>query len=169
MFHRIVALMISMSLLALVAPNALAAGNVTHYRLVESEQSSMPLDDELAACVGYNGVANEDRIYDIRVAEFTGEPQAGRVRLTGFVYGEFTIEPNDPDAGLVYRGSYREKITFIGSSFDDPLVFSFVLPVTATGADGSRVKLLMHGHGVIRPDGDPRVMVLKFNCIQSGG
>jgi hypothetical protein len=168
MSHRIAVLVAAISLLVLAAPTALAAGNVIHYQFLEFEQSSMPLDDEVAACVGYSGVIHEDRTYDVRVTEFVDGPRAGRVHLTGFVFGDFTIEPDDPDAGPVYQGNYREKVTFIGTSFDDPIVFSFSLPVTASGADGSQLKFLMHGHGVIGPNGEPRNLVFKFNCIQGG-
>jgi hypothetical protein len=77
MFHRIGALIAVISLLALVAPSTLAAGNVIHYQFVEFEPSSMPLDDELAACVGYSGVVNEERAYDVRVTEFVDGPRAG--------------------------------------------------------------------------------------------
>jgi hypothetical protein len=168
MSHRIAVAIAAISLLVFAAPTALAARNIVHYQFDESEQSSMPLDDELAACVGYSGIGHEDRTYDVRITEFVDGPRAGRVHLTGFVFGDFTIDPDDPNAGPVYEGSYREKITFIGTSFDDPLVFSFSLPVTASSTDGSQVKFLMHGHGVIGPDNEPRNLVFKFNCIQGG-
>jgi hypothetical protein len=167
MLRRVTLLLSVLGLAALLTPGALAAQNVIHYQFTDFEESSMPLD-ELADCVGYDGTVHEARTYDVRVTEFVSGPQAGRVHLTGFVHGDFTITPDDPDKGPVYEGSYREKVTFIGTSFDYPLVFSFSLPASATSSDGSTLMFLLHGHGVIDPDGDERVMVFKFHCIQPG-
>ncbi len=126
----------------------------------------MELSDEGAKCVGYSGTIYEERNYDIRVTEFVEGSNAGRVHLTGSITGPFTIAPHESDAGPVYQGTIREKISFSGTSFDDPLVFTFLVHATATGSNGSSLKFLYHGHGVIGHNSEVKLEFDKVHCIQ---
>ncbi len=125
----------------------------------------MPLDDA-AACVGYAGTIYEKRSYDVMVTEFVDGPNQGMVHLTGVIMGEFTIEPEAGTPGTSYTGTYREKVVLTGTSLDSPEVSSFILPVTAIGSDGSTLKFLLRGHGVVGQDGEIKVLKFQFNCIR---
>lgn len=165
MFRRMFVIVAILAAILVSAPGVMAAKNVAHYQLVFSEESLMELSDEGAECAGYSGTISEERNYDIRVTEFVDGPNSGRVHLSGFVTGPFTVAPHDPDDGPVYTGTISEKITFSGMSFDDPLVVSFIVRGTATGSDGSVLKLLYHGHGVYNQGGEVKIEFDKFTCI----
>ncbi|CAN5674709.1 hypothetical protein BH24CHL1_BH24CHL1_06580 [soil metagenome] len=168
MIRHTIAIVAVLAALLVSAPSVLAAQHVIHYRLTFSEESSLTLSEEIASCVGYEGMIHEERLYDVRVTEFVDGPRAGNVYLTGVVSGPFTIEPHDPEAGPVYQGAIREKISFSGTSFDDPLVFTFLVHATATGSNGSSIKFLYHGHGVIGRNGEVKLEFDKVHCIQPG-
>lgn len=168
MIRRTIATLAVLGLLLAAAPGALAADNVVHYQISFYEESSLELSEEGTACAGYEGTLHEQRTYDIRVTEFVDGPRAGDVHLTGFVTGPFSMTPHDPADGPVYEGAIREKLSFSGTSLDDPLVVTFVVHATATGSDGSALKLVYHGHGVISRDGDVKAEFDKVHCIQPG-
>ncbi len=165
MFRKISFLFIVLSLVSTTASSILAAGNVVHYPIAFSEESTMAVEPDVSACAGYAGTIYEKRAYDLRVTEFVDAPNQGMVHLTGTIMGEFTIMPVAGDAGPSYAGSYREKVTLMGTSLDSPEVFSFTLPATATGSDGSTLRFLMRGHGVAGADGEIKLMKFQFTCI----
>lgn len=166
MLRRTIVFVALLTLLLVTAHGALAASPVVHYQLSFFEESIGELSDDGAACVGYSGTIQEQRTYDIRVAKFVAGPRAGDVHLTGLVTGPFSITPHEPEAVPVYEGAIREKISFSGTSLGDPLVFTFVVHATATGSDGSALKLVYHGHGVISREGDVKVEFDKFHCVR---
>ena len=165
MYRRMSILFAALSLLMSTAVGTLAADNVVHYPMEFSEESTMPLDDA-ATCVGYAGTIYEKRSYDVMVTEFVDGPNQGMVHVTGAIMGEFTITPEAGAAGPTYTGSYGEKVVLTGTSLDSPRVSSFILPATATGADGSTLKFLLHGHGVAGPDGTVKLENFRFTCIR---
>ena len=165
MFRRISIVLAVLILLMTTASSVLARGNVEHYPIAFSEESTMAVEPDVAACVGYAGTIYEQRSYDLRVTEFVDGPNQGMVHLTGVIMGEFIITPLEGEQGPSYTGSYREKVTLTGTSLDAPQVSSFTLPATATGSDGSALKFLMRGHGVVGQDGEIKVMKFQFNCI----
>ena len=166
MFRRMSILFAALSLLMSTGAGALAADNVVRYPIAFSEESTMALDTDVAACVGYAGTIYEKRSYDVVVTEFVDGPNQGMLHLTGVIMGEFTIVPEAGAAGPSYTGSYREKVVLRGTSLDSPEVSSFILPATATGADGSTLKFLLHGHGVVGPDGTIKLENFQFTCIR---
>ncbi len=166
MFRPISILFAVLGLLASTASGVLAAGNVVHYPIAFSEESTMDIDPDVAACAGYAGTIYERRSYDLRVTEFVDGPKQWVVHLTGVIMGEFTIVPAAGEPGPTYTGSYREKVTLTGTSLDSPEVFSFTLPATATGSDGSTLQFLLRGHGVTGWDGEIKVLKFQFNCIR---
>ena len=165
MFRRMSILFAAFGLLMSTAAGAVATDNVVRYPIAFSEESTMPLDDA-AACVGYAGTIYEKRSYDVVVTEFVDGPNQGMVHLTGVIMGEFTIVPEAGAAGPTYTGTYREKVVLTGTSLDSPEVSSFILPATATGSDGSTLKFLLHGHGVVGPDGAIKLEKFLFTCIR---
>ncbi len=165
MYRRMSILFAALSLLMSTAVGTLAADNVVHYPMAFSEESTMPLDDA-AACVGYAGTIYEKRSYDVMVTEFVDGPNQGMVHLRGVIMGEFTIAPEAGAAGPGYTGTYRDKVVLTGTSLDSPEVSSFILPVTAIGSDGSTLKFLLRGHGVVGQDGEIKVLKFQFNCIR---
>lgn len=167
MFRRISILFAALSLMASAASSVLAADNVAHYPIAFSEESAMSLDPEVSACVGYAGTIYEQRTYDVRITEFVDGPNQGMVHLTGVIMGAFTIAPAEGEPEPSYTGSYREKVTLIGTSLDSPEVFSFTLPASATGSDGSTLKFLLRGHGVTGQDGKIKLLKFQFNCIRN--
>ncbi len=166
MFRRISILFAALGLLMSTASGALARGNVIHYPIAFSEESTMELEPEGAACVGYAGTIYEERSYDLQVTEFVDGPNQGMVHLTGVIMGEFSIAPLAGEPGPIYTGSYREKVTLMGTSLDSPRVSSFTLPASATGSDGSALKFLMRGHVVVGQDGEIKSMKYQFTCVR---
>lgn len=159
-----VSLAVMGALLLVATPTMAASPPIDRYNLSFFEESTMPLED-LEECVGYTGTIWEQRNYDVQVTEFVDGPRQGRIHLTGEVLGEFSITPDEED-GPTYTGGYREKITFIGTSFDDPLIAAFSLPASAVGSDGSSLRFLMHGHIVVSQDQELRLIAFKSVCIQ---
>jgi len=154
------------SLLISTASSVVAADNVVRYQIAFSEESTMAVEPDVSACVGYAGTIYENRTYDVWVTEFVEGPKQGMVHLTGTVTGAFTITPEAGNSSPSYTGSYREKVTLSGMSLDSPEVFSFLLPAIATGSDGSTLQFLMRGHGVADDDGEIKLMKFQFTCIR---
>jgi hypothetical protein len=171
MRHRMPAHLIAMLLATLFAliglTTAVAAEHVIHYTLAFYEESVGPIDDA-ESCIGYTGTIIERRDLVAHVTEHIAGPRQGEIHLVGVVDATFTIAPDPGIDGPVYEGSYREKIVLQGSSLDEPDVVSFILPASATGSDGSKLKFLLHGHAVMGADGEVKLEFQKFSCIQPG-
>ncbi len=166
MFRRIGYFITVLAVLLVGAAPARAAENVSHYTISFSEGSTMPVDD-FDGCLPYaNGSIYEHRSYDIKVTEFVDGPRQGQVQFTGVAIGDFVISPAAGESGLVYTGVYREKFAGMGTSLDSPRVISFTLPITATGSDGSTIKMMMHGHVTLTPSGELKVEKFDARCIR---
>ena len=164
MFRPVFVLLAVVSLCVAVSPTVFAADNVRHSTLSGTEEGSMNLSPALAACVGYAGTITEQRRYTYRVTEVVDGPRAGDVHVTGVVQAAFTIQPHTSGEGTIYTGQYREHATFTMTG--DQQVISFQFPARATGADGTALRFLLHGHVTVA-HGAVKVEFDKLTCVKA--
>lgn len=143
--------------LVLFTGPAAFASNVEHINItLPTETSVNPIGAEGAACVGYAGTITEVRTSTLTGIVFVSGPNAGEERLRLITPATFQITPATPGAGPTYTGTYVERAVFNGRTVngeDVPRANTYVLNGRATGSDGSELRLHLHGHTTITPNG----------------
>ncbi len=170
LFRSALTFLAMVALLLIGTSSAFAANNVAHYTFSFSEESTTEIGTGFCG-LNYPASVTEHRSYQVRVTEFVDGPNEGMMLINGVIIGEFTLFPTGGATGVTYEGSYREKVVVRGTALLEEdggtlRVATFTVPATATGSDGSVLKLLNHGHIVIGKDGEVKVAFEKLNCIK---
>jgi hypothetical protein len=169
MFRR-VCMFLAIVSFVLVATPGFAHEHIVRTTIPHDETYILPVGP-LTPCVGYSGTVTLMQNGVFHITEFVSGPQAGRVLLREEIAGTLTIEPSGPTMGPAYSGAFAGHYTaqFEGGleavEQGPPRVGSFTTHITATGADGSALKLLMHGL-IVMKDGEVKNQFFKVHCIK---
>jgi hypothetical protein len=146
---------------------AMAAASVTHIPIHVEEVSTDHFAAGDGVCVDYAGTLVENRVGDADLVLHESGALADAFHVTFVVAADFTLTPDNPNAGPGYSGTYREGgAGLVEGDTGQELTSSFHLIAVATGTDGSTLHFLLRGHVTVTPDGTMRAVSDQLTCIQ---